>query len=159
MAQTRTLLIPPASDTRPDPPRLTGPRTRRWILSAAALVVCALVLLVTVHSCSNDVPKSASSTPSQRTSATTPTTVLVRAADYVGMPVAEATAALRVLGLRVSTHTVPAGRGTAIGTVTGVTPTGRLSPGERVTLDIAGRGKDGNPPGHKKKDERKQGKP
>jgi serine/threonine protein kinase len=157
IAETRTLLIPPASDISPDPPRLTGPRTRRWIISAAALVVCALVLLVTVHSCSNNVPNSASSTPSQRTSATTPTTVLVRAADYVGKPAAQATAALRALGLRVTSRTVPAGHGTEIGTVTGVTPTGRLSPGERVTLDIAGRGKDGNPPGHKKKDEQKQG--
>jgi beta-lactam-binding protein with PASTA domain len=83
----------------------------------------------------------------------------VRAADYVGKPVAEATAALRALGLRVTTRTVPAGHGIEIGTVTGVTPTGRLSPGEGVTLDIAGKAEDAKPPGHKKKDERKQGKP
>lgn len=76
-----------------------------------------------------------------------------------------------LLGLRVSSHTVPAGREMPIGTVTGVTPAGRLSPGETVTLEVRGTGPDGKqgladktpkghkPPGHSKKDERKQGKP
>jgi serine/threonine protein kinase len=163
LAETRTLLLPPGSNTDSDPPRLTATRSRRWVISGAGLLVCALVLLLAVRSCSNNTPgsstSSTSSTASQRTSATTPETVLVRAADYVGKPAAEATAALRALGLRVTSHTVPAGHGMEIGTVTGVTPTGRLSPGESVTLDIAGRGKGDKPPGQKKKDERKQGNP
>jgi hypothetical protein len=74
----------------------------------------------------------------------------------------------RAMDLRVLSHTVPAEQGMPVGTVTGVTPTGRLSPGETVTLEVAGAGQDGkpgkkpggpNPPGHNKKDERKQGKP
>jgi eukaryotic-like serine/threonine-protein kinase len=159
LAETRTLLIPAVSDTPAGPPPRTATGSRRWVVSAVGLAVCAAVLLLAVHSCSNNAPDSASTTPSQRTSATTPETVRVRAADYVGKPVAEATAALRALGLRVTTRTVPAGPGIEIGTVTGVTPTGRLSPGEGVTLDIAGKATDAKPPGHKKKDERKQGKP
>jgi serine/threonine protein kinase len=162
LAETRTLLIP--ADTDSDGPRLTGSRTRHWVTAAVGIVVCTLLLLLAVHSLSSNAPNSAPSTPAQRTSATTPGTVLVRADDYVGKPVAEVTAALRALGLRVSRHTVPAGRGMSIGTVTGMTPTGRLSPGETVTLDVAGRGKDAKPPkGHeppgKKKDDRKQGRP
>ena len=52
-----------------------------------------------------------------------------------------------------------------IGTVAGVTPTGRLSPGETVSLEVARQGTNGQlpegrkSPGQTKKDERKQGKP
>jgi serine/threonine protein kinase len=160
VAETRTLLIPAVSNTPSDPLQRTAIGSRRWVASAAGLAVCAAVLLLAVHSCSNNTPEPASTTPSQRTSATTPETVRVRAADYVGKPVAEATAALRALGLRVTSRTVPASHGIAIGTVTGVTPTGRLSPGESVTLDVAGKAKDDKPPkDHNKKEERKQGKP
>jgi eukaryotic-like serine/threonine-protein kinase len=156
LAETRTLLIPAVNDTPSGEPRRTATGSRRWAASAAALAISAAVLLLAVHSCSNNTPDPASTTPGQRTSATAPETVRVRAADYVGKPVAEATAALRALGLRVTSRTVPAGHGTEIGTVTGVTPTGRLSPGEGVTLDIAGKTPH-EPPGNKKKDERKQG--
>jgi hypothetical protein len=52
-----------------------------------------------------------------------------------------------------------------IGTVAGVRPTGRLSPGETVSLEVASQGKNDQPPeahtspGQTKNDERKQGKP
>jgi hypothetical protein len=58
-----------------------------------------------------------------------------------------------------------------IGTVTGMRSTGRLSPGETVTLEVTSAGPNGKqgldhklpdgprPPGQDNKDERKQGKP
>lgn len=93
---------------------------------------------------------------------------LVRAADYLGNPVADASAGLRALDLTVSVRPVPAEPGTPVDSVTGVTPTGRVNAGATLTLEVAQAptgpvtrpGKhDHTPPGQKKKDKRKQGRP
>jgi serine/threonine protein kinase len=139
-------------------------RLPRWVPVAVGLGVLAVVLALVLHGFVNTGGASGPSTPTP--SASSPVPVLVRAADYLGKPVAEATATLSRLGLIVSLRPVVASRETPIGTVTGVTPTGRLHPGDIVTLEVAkagpppGKQKKPEPPGQKKKkDDRKQGKP
>jgi hypothetical protein len=77
-------------------------------------------------------------------------------------------ALVRMSGLSVSRHTVAAEGGKPIGTVTGVTPAGGLSPVTLEGTSARPNGKKGldhklpegpKPPGQKKEDERKQGKP
>jgi tRNA A-37 threonylcarbamoyl transferase component Bud32 len=162
---------PPTVAWRAAPARAAAGHTSRWVPYAVALVVCALVLLFVVHSLGNS--GGATPAPLSKPSATAPATVLVRAADYVGKPVADAAAALRALNLTVALQPVPAANGAPIGSVTGVTPTGRLTTGATVTVQVAqapterggpggaggGPGKHGNnSPGQQKKDKRKQGK-
>ncbi|MGZ4592376.1 MAG: protein kinase domain-containing protein [Actinomycetes bacterium] len=119
-------------------------RTPHWLPYAAGLAVGALALLLVVRACTNDAttptaataPTTASSQPSA-----TPTppqeAIRVRASDYLGQPVSSARGALRTLGLHVSLRPVRASGDTAVGTVTGVDPTGRLSPDVTVTLEYA----------------------
>jgi eukaryotic-like serine/threonine-protein kinase len=151
-------------------------RPPRWLPYAVGLVACALVALFVLHSFANDAGVTTAATAKPKTPSTAPATVLVRAADYVGKPVADAAAELRALNLTVALQPVPAAPGASIGSVTGVTPTGRLTTGATVTLQVAqaptgrrgrggpggsggGQGKDGNnSPGQQKKDNGKQGK-
>jgi serine/threonine-protein kinase len=157
-----------AGDTDPGF-RLPSPgRTPRWVTYAGGLLAAVLVLLLVAHVLADG----GSGTPEPKTSPTGPVTVLVRASDYVGKPATEASAALRALGLTVSERPVPAGPGTTIGTVTDVTPVGRLSADDPVTLEVARapagppseQAKDpkrngSEPPGQQKKHDRKQDRP
>jgi eukaryotic-like serine/threonine-protein kinase len=180
-APTRTLTPPPDPDetqaigrpaalaaTDTDPGfRLPDPRrTPRWVPYAVGLAVLGVLLLGVVRACTQDPGGTTTTTtsPSRQsagsTSAAPPEAVRVRASEYLGQPVSQARAALRALGLSVVLRPVTANRSVAVGTVTGVDPTGRLSPDTTVTLDYArasaGDGKSKKPgkPKHDKKNGR-----
>lgn len=62
--------------------------------------------------------------------------VRVRADDYIGLTVDEATRELEALGLRVGTTDEPGPRGGRAGTVAAVSPTGLVEPHTLVTLSV-----------------------
>jgi hypothetical protein len=100
---------------------------------------------------------SASSSPSP-TASPTPG-IVVRAEDYVGLPKDDAKSRLEGLGLKVKEEKVDNLEGQPEDTVADIAPTGRVEPGDEVTLSIWGKPivekvepeKPGKGKGHKKK--------
>jgi serine/threonine-protein kinase len=134
----------PATDVRP-----SGSSGRRpiglWVL--VGLLVAALValgvLLLTKQGDETPAgtpltPGPTTSSPATTASSTTsaPTTVPVNEDDYLGRPADEVAAELRSKGLEVTTQPVTTDEYDP-GTVTNVSPTGNLSPGDTVTLSVA----------------------
>jgi serine/threonine-protein kinase len=128
------------SDTDPGF-RLPAPgRTPHWVPYAIALVLGAVLLVLLVRACTSEATTTTSTgsggavaSPASKA----PDQVQVRSSEYIGQTEAKARAALRTLGLDVAVRRVNSGPGIPIGTVTGVTPTGRLHPAEMVTLEVA----------------------
>jgi serine/threonine-protein kinase len=108
-----------------------------WVAAAGAAV---LILLLTFRACSSGSDPGANSPTGTGTTTSparsTPTSVTVDEAKYLGRPVDDVVAELRRLGLVVRTRTGDQ-RGKA-GTVTGVTPTGSIAPGATVTVTAVG---------------------
>ncbi len=135
-----TALLAPVAATPPPPPAAVAPRPRhpilvaladrsRWPLYAAgglALVLFAALLVSDPFSA--DPPSSGADG-----AATTPQVRVVRSA-YVGKPVAEARERLAALGLRTSVQTRENPGDQAAGTVAGLSPTGQVDEGTRITL-------------------------
>jgi serine/threonine protein kinase len=154
-----TAISRPGTDTDPGF-RLPAARgSSRWLPHVVGLAVMAVLLLLVVRYFTNDATTTATSATTPSASATSTAgqeAILVRASEYRGQPVSRARAALRALGLQVVLRRVRAGPATPVGTVTGVDPTGRLSPDTAVTLEYAqegssdhrgpGNGKDPKPP-------------
>ncbi|MGZ4537312.1 MAG: protein kinase domain-containing protein [Nocardioidaceae bacterium] len=135
------------------PPTRPGDRRRRsrmpgwlpWAAAAAGVVVVVALLSLLGH---GDAPSSATtppkSTPSHtpspsRTSPSpspTPSGVLVRARDYVGQPFDTAKAELEQRGLRVREQKTPNPGDKIERTVAAVSPTGRVQPGQEITLSV-----------------------
>ncbi len=85
-----------------------------------------------------DTPGSGSSTSPTDVSPSTPATVRVRAAAYVGTPVAEVRAALSGLGLRTKVAEIDNPGGHPAGTVAALDPTGSVHVGATVTVQVWG---------------------
>ncbi|MWB97462.1 PASTA domain-containing protein, partial [Agromyces seonyuensis] len=113
------------------------------LISILAIVLIGTVIALLVNNGAQDDPPS---TSPERTTATTrptntttpsqtPKTVEVNEADYLGMNIDDAEAALEDLGLQVSRQAgSPATDPTAANTVSGVSPTGAVPAGDTVTL-------------------------
>ena len=119
--------------TDTDPGFLLPAERRRppWLRPALALLLALLLLLVTIRACTgNDddpqVPTGSSSSP---------VTITVDEAAYVGRPAEEVRAELVALGLRVRIE--ESAGGGDIGTVKGVAPDGTLAPDDEVTVTVA----------------------
>lgn len=140
-----------ATDTDPGFFLPSPERRRHWLPYAAGLVALTVVALLVVRACTSQSATDGATAEDTASagSQSVGEAVLVRASDYVGRPVDDARAALRHLGLQVSVRPVPADKHTAVGTVTAVSPTGRLSPDEPVMLEFArsdpGRAEQGKP--------------
>ena len=109
-------------------------RQRWWIpVGVAALLV--LVVAVAALTLGGETSKKPT-TPTPSTTA--PATVRVDPAAYVGKPVAVVKAALVALHLRARVHTVTNPGGHTAGTVSALRPTGKVTVGATVTLDVWG---------------------
>ena len=117
-----------------DPGFHLPPPARRpaWLPAALAAGVGVLLLLLLVRACGAEDTGPVTTTGPGSPSATAPTTLEVVAADFVGRPVAEASAELEGLGLRV--EVVESAGGGTVGTVKDVAPTGTVVEGSLVTL-------------------------
>jgi eukaryotic-like serine/threonine-protein kinase len=103
------------------------------VLVAVAAVVAAL----TGGNGTDDAPPGGS--PSGTTSATsTPRTVSIDSATYVGKPVAQVRDALGALGLLSRVVTVDNPGGKTAGTVSTLRPTGPVAVGTTITLEVWG---------------------
>ena len=106
-------------------------RQRRWLaIAVLAAIVLALVLIQLRASGGSDLLDAATPTTSTVTSATIDPHALI------GLPVRRASELLSKEGLVVAIRSVDAA-GVAAGLVTGVEPTGEVSPGTIVTLDVS----------------------
>jgi serine/threonine-protein kinase len=115
----------------------------RWILVGLAVLAAVAVILAILLGGrgSGDNPGPAITPPSTvasvpTTTTTTPDTVRVNEADYLGEQATAAAATLGGLGLRVRTVPVETDASPA-GTVVGVSPTGNVPKGQTVTLQVA----------------------
>ena len=109
-------------------------RIRNIFIAAGAVVVVLGFLLL--HACGagpSGAPHSTTS-PSAHPSPS-PTTLTVRAADYLGRPAAAVRAELAREGFNVTQTFVVADQGA--GSVVAVSPTGALAPGRTITLTVA----------------------
>lgn len=116
-----------------------------------ALVVMVVVVLALT---SGDGGKTPAPSTSPSAKASTPATVRVAAATYVGRPVAEVRSALTRLGLTSKVTTVPNPGGRTAGTVSALRPVGTVRVGATITLEVWGAvpqpdagGGDGSDPG------------
>ena len=133
-----TTVVTPRLGTDTDPGfRLPDvSRAPRWLPYAIALAVAALVVLLAVRACGSD-PTSTAGTTGASASGAGPTaaaTVDVVARDYLGRPVADVRADLVALGLAVDVQR-SAGGG-VVGTVKAVAPTGSVTAGTTIRLDV-----------------------
>src|SRR3954452_18823077 len=124
-------------------------RIRNIFIAVGAVVVLLGFLLL--HSCGGGPSSTGSTTPSPSSHPTAkPTTIAVRAADYIGRPATTVRAALTKEGFKVTETSIVSDR--AAGSVVGVSPTGALAPGSTISLTVA---KAAPPPprpkGHKKR--------
>jgi eukaryotic-like serine/threonine-protein kinase len=105
-----------------------------FIAAGAALVVLGFLLL---YACTggSDGTKRPTRQPTTQATSAGPTTVRVRAADYLGRSVDDATRDLRRAGLQVATNPEPSDL--APGTVTAIAPTGTVREGTTVTVTVA----------------------
>jgi serine/threonine-protein kinase len=138
-----TAALPEDTQDLPAPLRAGLPGRAIWL----ALAVLALVGVVGVVAAltsggdgdRNPPPASTSTAPTAPTdSASTPSTVRVDPAAYVGKPVADVRAALAALGLQSRVTTVANTGGHGQGTVAALRPTGAVRVGATVTLDVWG---------------------
>jgi eukaryotic-like serine/threonine-protein kinase len=112
------------------------------VLLVAAVVALGALLLTKAgpetvdHTPAGPVATSGTSTSTTSSTTSAPSTIAINEADYLGKPADEVSAALRSLGLKVSTKPVTTGEYDP-GTVANVSPTGNLSRGDRVTLSVA----------------------
>ena len=122
-----------------DPTAVDEDRERRRIRNIFIGVGAAVVLLgfLLLHSCAGSSgPPSPTRSPSPSPSpSASVATVTVRAADYLGLPVAQARSALVAAGLNVRVTSVAST--SAAGSVVGVSPTGTVRRGSTVTLTVA----------------------
>jgi serine/threonine-protein kinase len=132
-------------------------RDPRRVRTAAVALGVALVLLgfLLLRACDDDQPEPrARPTATARPTADAPRTIRVRAADYVGRPVADVERELERRGLQVTRTSEPSEA--PAGTVTKIEPTGSLRKGTTVTVTVAvapsppakGKGPKKTPPGH-----------
>ncbi|HEX2892942.1 MAG TPA: serine/threonine protein kinase [Marmoricola sp.] len=144
---TMTLAMPvPAAPPMTTAPAefqpLPGGRSVLWMVAgavlAAAVLVGGVVALSAKGSETSNTPSTGSSTTTPSVSPTTPRTVRVDPAAYVGQPVADVRAALTGLGLRTAVTTVRNPGGHTAGTVSALRPTGAVKVGTTVTLDVWG---------------------
>jgi serine/threonine-protein kinase len=132
----------PADHTQDLPsPHHAGVRGRAIWLTLAVLALVGVVGVVAALTSGGDgdrTPPPASTSTAPTASATTPATVRVDPAAYVGKPVADVRAALAALGLQSRLNTVANSGGHAKGTVAALRPTGAVRVGATVTLDVWG---------------------
>jgi serine/threonine-protein kinase len=120
--------------------RVAGGRALRTagLAAVAVLAGALLVAVLTSGDETNDTPPPGSTPSASNVSPTTPATVSVDPAAYVGRPVAEVRAALGALGLDTRVVTVDNPGGKAAGTVAALRPTGAVAAGAAVRLDVWG---------------------
>ena len=151
--QTRPLTMPVTPPVAPMPERLVDglvdrlvdrlrvPR-ERWpaalgiALGGLFLLALLVAALTPDGGATKDTPGAGS--PSASPSVTSAPTVRVRAAAYVGKPVAEVRTALRALGLRTRVVDVDNPGGHQAGTVSALRPSGTVRVGATVTLEVWG---------------------
>jgi serine/threonine-protein kinase len=121
-------VVPPRRRSLPAPAR----NHQRTVRLAAGLLAVVLLAL-SVRSCGGADEPAPRVTPTAAPSPT-PARVTVVSSAYVGKPAAEVRAALTALGLEPSYAYT--GTGGPAGTVRGVSPTGALAPGSRVTISV-----------------------
>jgi serine/threonine-protein kinase len=141
--------LPPATAAGPALPEQPAPRRRSaalWVLVALLVVALVALVILLLTQGSGDpaggtpgttTPSTSSSSTSSGSSPTTSSTKTIRVneGDYLGKPADEVAATLRGLGLDVSTTPVTTDTYDP-GTVSNVSPTGNLSPGDHVTLSV-----------------------
>ena len=131
----------PAPPVTTDRRALRPPRTFGWLAAAVLAVlvaVAAVVAALTGGNRTDDAPPGGGS-PSGTTSATsTPRTVSIDPAAYVGKPVAQVRDALGALGLLSRVVTVDNPGGKTAGTVSTLRPTGPVALGTTITLEVWG---------------------
>jgi eukaryotic-like serine/threonine-protein kinase len=175
-APDATRVLPVAAATTL-PPRGTQPAatSRRgrpaWLPWAGAALGVLLVVVLLAWLGRGEEPATtavdepsgpASSTPASSSpspSASRTPGIVIRAEDYVGLPKDDAKSRLEDLGLKVKEEKVDNVEGQPEETVADVAPTGRVEPGDEVTLSIWGKPivekvvpeKPGKGKGHKKK--------
>ncbi|MGN6575335.1 MAG: PASTA domain-containing protein, partial [Nocardioides sp.] len=145
--QTRVLAaVGTAADRRAADRPARERRRPAWLPWAGATFgLLLVVVLMSSVTHGSGVPAAGAATEEQSPATTSSSaaaserpTVRVRAADYVGLPAAEAKRRLEDRGLRVTERKVANREGRPAGTVADVDPTGRLREGTRVTLDVWG---------------------
>jgi serine/threonine-protein kinase len=112
-----------------------------WVAGGALALLIAVILVVAAlddGDATKDTPAPGSSGTSPSVSPSTPGTVTVDAARYVGKPVADVKAALAALGLQTKVNTVANTGGHTAGTVAALRPKGAVRVGSTVTLDVYG---------------------
>jgi serine/threonine-protein kinase len=134
----QTTVVTPRLGTDTDPGfRLPDvSRVPHWLPYAIGLAVAALVVLLVVRACGSDLASTAG-TPGESASDAGPTaaaTVDVVARDYLGRPAADVRADLVGLGLAAVVHR-SAGGGD-VGTVKAVAPTGTVTAGTTIGLEV-----------------------
>ncbi len=140
-----------------DGPVTGAPSGRRRLPGWAPWAVAAVCVLVVVgavaglarsDSSRGGAGPSAAPSPHRTTAASRPASVLVRKADYLGLPVADAAQRLQDRGLQVSEHMVTNSGAYVAGTVGDVSPVGTLHHGQTVSLAVWGPRPDSQPASH-----------
>ena len=112
-----------------------------WIVGAVLVLVIVgalVVAMLTDGSATKDTPEPGSSPSTPRVSTSKAPRVTVDQAAYVGKPVDEVRAALTELGLSSTVVTVDNPDDEKAGTVAALDPTGSVTVGETITLDVWG---------------------
>jgi serine/threonine protein kinase len=150
--QTRLMPATASLDTAPPPPAQKPHKRNPWTIPLVGLIVVLLVVLIGVivallaepttptAAPSNTTSSSPSSTPTPSTTpSTTPTVAMQRIteSEFLGLSRAEAEAKLGDLGLSFEAADGPVAPTQGdVGMASGVTPTGNLSPGTKVTVSF-----------------------
>ena len=111
-----------------------------WIagLSVAVLVAVVVVAALALDGETRNTPSPGPTSTTPRVGSSTPPTVSVDRAAYVGKPASAVRTALAALNLRTQLHTIANPGGHTAGTVAALRPTGAVAVGATVTLDVWG---------------------
>jgi serine/threonine-protein kinase len=132
-----TEIMPPGADLTGEPgivfddEQAAGPNRRRWLVAVAALVGIVLLLLI-VSRRSDGSGRDTTTTTTAAASAS----VVIDPNALIGQPADVATRVLSAAGLSAHVTAVDA-PGVPAGVVTGFDPTGPVTPGATITLDVS----------------------
>jgi serine/threonine protein kinase len=150
--QTRLMTATASLDTTPEPPQPQPHKRNPWTIPLVGLIVVLLVVLIGVIIALVAEPTTPDATPTPTSSSvastpptpsttpsTTPTVAMVRIteSEFLGLSRAEAEQKLGDLGLSFEAADGPVAPTQGdVGMASGVTPTGNLTPGTKVTVSF-----------------------
>jgi len=147
--ETDQVAAPPSQVTT-----TSGGRNRWPLYAAGVIALIVLVALLIAHPWTDDTTATDDNTPPSGQD-----TVRVRAAAYIGDPVEQVEQALAAKGLKTRRNEVDNSGDHEAGTVADLHPTGLVTKGSRITLDVWGEPAQQQPEKTKGPDKTKQPKP